>query len=198
MGESTAHREEPGLTSPGPRLPRASLTSRTGGFLLITRRLWLRLRAFSRGRGWGTASVSDQHSSSVSLSPARYPAWRRGRPGRQSRALTKLNPAGKTQPARRCHPSRDGPGSLCLLTDGWPAAGHLVLQVEGILVGRGRGIGDGAQVLHGEAAEPSGQRALTLQERESSCIPWGRGQGSQQEGASARAAAQDGQQLTYR
>jgi hypothetical protein len=54
------------------------LTSRTGGFLLTTRRLWLRLRGFSRGRagGWGVASVSDQHPSSVSLSckpPARYP-----------------------------------------------------------------------------------------------------------------------------
>lgn len=42
--------------------------------------------------------------------------------------------------------------SPCLLTDGWPSAGHLVLQVEGILVGGDRGVGDGAQVLHGKAA----------------------------------------------
>lgn len=46
---------------------------------------------------------------------------------------------------------------------------YLVLQVEGILVGGGGGIGDGAQVLHGEAPQPSGQCALTLQKSGISC-----------------------------
>lgn len=62
--------------------PSNTLTSRTNGFLLITRRLWLRLRGFSRGRtgGWWATSLSDQHPSSVSLScrpPGRYPVEER-------------------------------------------------------------------------------------------------------------------------
>lgn len=71
-----------GKDSPPSLVPASPPTSRARGFLLITRRLWLRPSGFSRGRagGWGTTSVSDQHSLSVSLSrkpPARYPVWRR-------------------------------------------------------------------------------------------------------------------------
>lgn len=151
------------------------LTSLTSGFFLMVRRLWLRLRGLSRGRGggWGTASVSDQHSSSVSVScrpPALYPVWRRGGPRGQHRAFTVRRPR---LSLGGCQPFWDISESLCPLTDGWSVAGHLVLQVEGVLVVGGVGVGDGAQVLHGEAAQPSGQCILTLQGRGSGRSPEG-------------------------
>lgn len=62
-------------------------------------------------------------------------------------------------------PSQESSRSLCPLTNGWSVAGHLVLHVEGILVSRGLVVRDGAEVLHGEAAQPSGQCTLTLQGR---------------------------------
>lgn len=91
-------------------------------------------------------------SVTVLQAPCSVPCAEESKAGEAKLGTYKAELWGKTQPACRSHPSRDGSGSLCPLTDGWPAAGHLVLQVEGILVGWGRGIGDGAQVLHGEAA----------------------------------------------
>lgn len=84
-GREQAHHERSGLTSRAAfsLVPSLPLTSRTSGFFLLTRRLWLRLRGFSRGGrvcGCGTTSVSDQHSPSVSLScrpPDRYPVKER-------------------------------------------------------------------------------------------------------------------------
>lgn len=136
------------------------LTSRTSGFLLTTRRLWLRLRGFSRGRtgGWGAISWSDQQPSSVSLScrpPGRYPVG-------EGTSRAKLNICTSPElilPAFLWPPEKQTfPGLLWgpfPLTNWGSASGYLVFQVEGILVGGGRGVRNRAQVLHGEAPQPS-------------------------------------------
>lgn len=124
----------------------------------MLRRLWLRLSGFSRGRAGGleATSVSDQHSSSlVSLScrpPARYPTGRGGRSGSRKHTFT----LGSVFVWGGQHLSPRP------LTDGWPPAGDLVLEVEGVLIAGSRVVGDGAQILHGEASQAARQGTLAL------------------------------------